>query len=115
MTTLHEILEAYNWFDHVDGPKFVETHRDEFRSSGHWLFLPGTVSYFHKVLNNDELWVIHHGRVRLHILDPQGNYHEVALGTHSHAGERPVVSIPKGHWQAAEIPERTAFAFGTNI
>jgi hypothetical protein len=37
---IDDILAAYDWFDHPDGPKFVETHRDEHRTSGHWLFPP---------------------------------------------------------------------------
>jgi predicted cupin superfamily sugar epimerase len=41
---------------------FVETHRDEFRTSVHWLFLPDAFSAFHKVNNNAELWRIHLGR-----------------------------------------------------
>ena len=31
------------------------------------------------------------------------------------AGERPVVTVPAGHWQAAEIPERMPFACGANV
>ena len=37
------------------------------------------------------------------------------LGTDFTAGERPVITVPAGHWQASEIPEGTPFAFGTNI
>ena len=112
---LDEILAAYDWFDHPDGPKFVETHRDAYRASGHWLFLPGVFSSFHKVLNNEELWLIHHGRVLVHVLDPDGAHHVLRLGLESAAGERPVVTVPAGHWQAAEIPDGTPFAFGANV
>lgn len=112
---LNEILASYDWFDHPDGPKFVETHRDECRSSGHWLFLPGVFSSFHKVLNNEELWLIHTGRLLVHVLDPDGAHHILRLGTDFAAGERPAVAVPAGYWQAAEIPENTPFAFGTNV
>jgi integrase len=60
---IDDILAAYNWFDHTDGPKFVETHCDAHRSSGHWLFLPGVFSSFHKVRKNEELWLIYLGWV----------------------------------------------------
>ena len=29
--------------------------------------------------------------------------------------ERPVVTVPIGYWQGAELPEGEAFAFGTNV
>ena len=112
---LDELLAAYDWFDHPDGPKFVETHRDAHRTSGHWLFLPGAFSSFHKVCNNEELWLIHAGRVLVHVLDPDGAHHVLRLGLDLTAGERPVVTVPAGHWQAAEIPEGTPFAFGANV
>jgi predicted cupin superfamily sugar epimerase len=111
-----ELLAAYDWFQHPDGPYFfVETHRDVHRTSGHWLFLPGGFSSFHKVTNNEELWLIHVGRVLVHVLDPDGVHHVLCLGTDLAAGERPVVVVPVDHWQAAEIPDGTPFAFGTNV
>lgn len=115
MSTVEEILAAYDWFDHPDGPKFVETHRDEYRSSGHWLFRPGTFSSFHNVLNNDELWLIHTGQLLVHVLDPDRAHRCLRLGLNYAAGERPVVAVPAGCWQAAELPEGTPFAFGTNV
>ncbi len=115
MTAIADILAAYDWFDHPDGPKFVETHRDEFRSSGHWLFLPGAFSSFHKVLNHEELWLIHVGRLLIHTLESDGTHRLLRLGTDFAAGERPVLTVPAGCWQAAEISEDTPFAFGTNV
>ena len=114
---LEDLLDAYDWFDHPDGPDFyfVETHRDAFRTSGHWLILPGGISSFHKVSNNEELWLIHLGQIILHVLDPEGAYHSFRLGTDLANGERPVVAVPAGYWQAAELLEGTPFAFGTNV
>ncbi len=112
---LNEILSAYEWYDHPEGPKFVETHRDNYRTCGHWLFLPGAISSFHKVLNNNELWLIHTGHLLVHLLGPAGTYQLIRLGTDFPAGERPVVAIPGGYWQAAELPEGIPFAFGSNV
>ncbi len=112
---LEDILKAYDWFDHPDGPKFVETHRDEYRTAGHWLFLPGAVSWFHQVFNNAELWLIHEGKLILHTIDRDGKHHSHVLGTDIGAGEQPVFSVPTGCLQAAEIPEGIPYAFGTNI
>ena len=112
---IDDILAAYDWFDHPEGPKFVETHRDAHRTSGHWLFLPGVFSAFHRVHNNEELWLIHVGRLLVHVLDPGGAHHILRLGNDVTHGDRPVISVPAGHWQAAELPEETPFAFGTNV
>ena len=112
---IDDILAAYDWFDHSEGLMYVEIHRDAHRSSGHWLFLPGMISSFHRVRNNEELWLIHLGRVLVHVLDPDGNHQVLHLGTDLTAGERPVITVPVNYWQAAELPEGTQFAFGTNV
>lgn len=114
-TMLDDILASYEWYDHPDGPKFVETHRDQYRTSGHWLFLPGSFSAFHKVLNNDELWLIHAGRLYVHVIEPAGGHSMLHLGLDLTAGEQPVGVVPAGHWQAAELPGGVPFAFGTNV
>ncbi len=112
---LDDILSAYGWYDHPEGPKFVQTHRDEYRTSGHWLFLPGVFSAFHRVLNSEELWLIHEGRLLVHVIDPGGGHTILRLGTDIAAGERPVVTVPLGTWQAAEMAEGVPYAFGTNV
>ena len=112
---IDDILAAYDWFDHPEGLMYVESYGDEFRNSGHFLFLPGIISAFHRVRNNEELWLIHLGRVLVHVLDPDGTHHVLRLGSDLAAGEQPVVTVPVNYWQAAELPEGTPFAFGTNV
>jgi uncharacterized protein len=113
--TLEDLLAHYSWFDHPDGPKFVETHRDQYRTSGHWLFLPRTFSSFHKLANNEELWLIQAGRLVVHVLEPGGRHSVLRLGLDVAAGEQPVAVVPLECWQAAELPEGVPFAFGTNV
>ena len=31
------------------------------------------------------------------------------------SGELPVVNVPAGYWQAAELPDKAPFAFGLNV
>ena len=114
-TSLHTLLAAYDWFDHPDGPKFVETHRDQYRTSGHWLFQPGRFSSFHRVLGNEELWLVHLGRLIVHVIDPGGHHSILNLGLDLSIGETPVAAVRSGYWQAAELPDSVPFAFGTNI
>lgn len=113
---LKSLLTTYRWFDHPEGMKFVEVEGNAQRSVGHWLFQPGSVSMFHRVRNGDEIWAIHAGSLRLHLIDPAaGEHREVRLGMSVQAGERPVAMVPAGHWQAAELPEGVPLAFGSNV
>ena len=112
---LNEILASYEWYDHPEGMKFVETQRDAHRTSGHWLILPGAFSAFHKWAGGDELWLIHVGSLALHVIEPSGAYSSLRLGTDVGAGERPVAAVPASCWQAAELPAGVEFAFGTVV
>ena len=109
------LLRSYQWYDHPEGLKFVETHRDEYRSSGHWLLLPGSFSAFHRVLNNNELWLIHEGRIILHIIDSEGRLSTHILGDDLTSGELPVISVPINCWQAAEIEQGIPYGFGSVV
>lgn len=112
---LDELLAAYAWYDHPEGPKFVETHRDAHRTSGHWLFLPGAISAFHRVLDNEELWIAQRGALRVHLIDESGAHLERVLGLDVSAGESPVLAVPRGALQAAELLDGESFAFGANV
>jgi len=112
---LEHLLKSYEWYDHPEGLKFVETHRDGHRTSGLWLMLPSAMSAFHRVLDSEEIWFIHKGRLRLHWLDPQAGLVSRVLGTELELGEEPVISIPMGAWQAAEPVQGEAFALGSVV
>jgi len=99
-TMLDHNPASHEWYDHPDAPKFVETHPDEYRTSGHWLFLPGSFSSFHKVLNNEELWLIHAGRLRVHILEPAGRHSVLHFGLDLAAGEL----LPTLSFKAVGLP-----------
>jgi uncharacterized protein len=112
---LEKLLSSYDWYNHPEGLKFVETHRDEYRTSGHWLMQPGAMSAFHRVLNNEELWFIHQGSITLHILDGLGRLNTRKLGGDLSAGEEPVIAVPINCWQAAEIEPGVPYGFGTVV
>jgi hypothetical protein len=67
------------------------------------------------VNKNAELWLIHLGRLLVHVLDPDGSHQILRLGTDFGAGEQPVVSVPAGYWQAAEILAGVPFALGSIV
>lgn len=112
---VERLLAAYAWYDHPEGPKFVETHRDPHRTSGHWLFLPGATSAFHRVLDSEELWLAHQGRLIVHVIDPDGGHRAHLLGPDPAGDARPVLAVPVGWWQAAELAPGEPFAFGANV
>lgn len=112
---LDGLLDAYDWYDHPEGPKFVEIDRDDHRTCGHWLFLPAAISRFHRVTNGAELWLIHHGSLILHVVAPDGGHLAYRLGANPADGEIPAVSVPRGYLQAAELPRDAEFAFGSNV
>jgi uncharacterized protein len=109
------LLAAYDWYDHPEGPRFVETHRDAHRTSGHWLFTRGAISALHRVLDSEELWLIHAGRLTVHVIGAEGEHRAHRLGLDVTRGERPVLSVPRGALQGAELPPGEPYAFGTNV
>ncbi len=115
MATLDEIRAAYDWYDHPEGIKFVETDRDSARTSGHFLYMDGAASAFHRVVDNAELWYLHQGRLLIHVLGPDGALTTHRLGMDLAGGERPQHVVPVGAWQAAELPAGTPWAFGSVV
>ncbi len=112
---IDQLLSSYNWCYHPNGPQFCETYRDAYRTAGHFLFQLEAFSSLHKVTNNEELWLIHAGKLLVHVLHPDGSHQVLRLGLNLAAGERPVVSVPTGYWQAAKLAPDAPFAFGTNV
>lgn len=112
---IEDLLTAFPWFDHPEGMKFVEVAKNDHRTVGHWLFVPGSISVFHRVKQCDEIWAIHAGRLTLHVVEPAGKHRVLQLGLAVAAGERPMAVVPAGHWQAAELPAGAAYAFGSNV
>jgi predicted cupin superfamily sugar epimerase len=70
---------------------------------------------FHRVLNAAEVWVIHEGRLLLHIGESDGRVRTVRLAAGNRAGAVSTCTVPRGAWQAAELPSSSAYAFGTNL
>lgn len=112
---LESILDEHSWYVNPEGPRFVEIHRNAARTYGHWLFYNGAVSVFHRVLDSDELWLIHRGRLIVHLLADDGSHQEVPLGPDGSQGEMAVLSVPAGTWHAAELAPGELFAFGSNV
>jgi len=63
-------------------------------------------SAFHK-LKSDEIWHYHAGSaLRVHCINPSGNYHVETLGTNLEDDEKLRVTLPRGVWFAAELQNK---------
>jgi predicted cupin superfamily sugar epimerase/uncharacterized protein (DUF952 family) len=112
---LDALLASQRWFDHPEGPRFVETQRDAHRTCGLWLLTPGRSAAFHRVRNGAELWIAQRGSILLHVLDSDGAATTHRLGLDVAHGEQPVVAVPRDAWQAAELAPGEPFAMGANV
>ena len=112
---LEALLASRPWYEHPEGPRFCETHRNEARTLGQWLFTPGRHAAFHRVRNGDELWIPQRGRVVLHQIDAEGVLTSSLLGLDARAGEHTALCVPRDTWQAAELCPGEPFALGANV
>jgi len=124
---------AQYWIDrlklspHVEGGYFKETYRSAENISRHalperfsgdrsfctaiYFLLHGNqFSAFHRI-KQDELWHFYMGDpLIVHIINRQGNYSQVRLGTNFDAGEMPQAMVPNGSWFGANLQTENSFA-----
>lgn len=108
------LIEALGLSPHPEGGYFREVYRSETQvvhpagaglraaSTAIYFLLPaGEFSALHRV-SSDEVWHHYGGDpVELHVIDERGQHAVSLLGRDLGAGERPLVAIPAGRWQAA--------------
>ena len=67
-------------------------------------------SAFHR-LHSDELWHFHAGSALVvHVIDPNGRYSEILLGTDPDAGEAFQGVVKAGSWFASRVKDGKSFA-----
>lgn len=112
---------------HPEGGWFRETWRSPERSSAaslperfgadrslstaiYYLLQAGAHSCLHR-LRADEVWHLYEGGpLVLHVIDPQGEYRPLVLGTRIEAGESPQQVVPHGSWFGAETAPGAPYA-----
>ena len=115
--TADDWITLFDLQQHPEGGWFVETYRSETviaadalpspylsersaATSIYYLLKAGEKSHFHR-LRSDELWFFHAGSpMRLHIIEPSGEYSEVLLGVEKR--NLPQCRILAESWFAAE-------------
>jgi len=120
-------IKFFNLQKHPEGGYFGEVYRSTehipvqalpqrfsgFRcySTSIYFLLPGNeFSAFHRI-KSDEIWHFYKGApVRIHVIDPKGNYSEVIVGDDPERGESFQAVICAGCWFAAETTDPESFS-----
>ncbi len=85
------------------GPRLVST-------AIYFLLEGNNFSAFHR-LRSDELWHFYAGTaITVHIIEPDGGYSEIQLGSDPEAGDFPQAVVKAGCWFASRVRDPGAFA-----
>ena len=116
MQTVSPWIERLNLMPHPEGGFYREFYRcDRATAPGlpfdgernlatciYYLLPAGAFSAFHR-LESDELWThLHGGTITIHTITPDGLYAPHALASDPISDASPALTIPAGHWFAAE-------------
>jgi len=67
-------------------------------------------SAFHR-LHSDEMWHFYMGApVRVHVIEPSGEYSMIALGNDPESGQVLQAVVPAGYWFASHVEDWTSFS-----
>jgi len=120
-------IESLNLEKHPEGGYFKETYRDQGQipetalpdgfdgprsfSTSIYFLLPGEeISAFHRI-KSDEIWHYHTGAaIRIHVIDPDGNYATLLVGKDPGNNEAFQQVVPAGCWFAAECTDPRSFS-----
>lgn len=127
MNSSQQIIEYLHLQPHPEGGFFKETYRssENIPASGlpedyggsrsvstciYFLLTADTFSAFHRV-RQDEAWHFYTGSpLKIHTIDPEGNYSETLIGNNFAHGEAPQHVVPGGHWFGATVVEPVGFS-----
>jgi uncharacterized protein len=126
MKTAEYWIEKLNLHKHPEGGYFNETYRNNenlsadllperyksercFSTLIYFLLKGEDLSHFHK-LKSDEIWHFYTGsRIIVHIINEQGVYSSISLGSDIEKGEVFHYVIQKNSWFGAEVSDKTSF------
>lgn len=127
MHTIDDLIRILELEPHPEGGFYKQTYRStgsisqealpksysgsrNFSTCIYFLLTSGNFSAFHRI-HQDEIWHFYEGStLSLHTISPEGNHKRHLVGNNLLAGEHPQVVVPGGHWFAAEITNRDAYA-----
>lgn len=125
--TQQNLIDQLGLQPHPEGGYFKETYRSEgsipaqglpeeysgsrsFSTCIYFLLTSEAFSAFHRV-RQDEAWHFYLGSpIKIHAIDPQGNYTETLIGSDFSKFQVPQYVVPGGHWFGAEVVESNSFS-----
>ena len=118
-------IEKFSLESHPEGGYYRQTYRADLvleelpprfsssrpASTAIYFLLDGrNFSAFHR-LQSDELWHFHLGApLTVHVIDPDGRYSKIQLGSDPEAGEVLQAVVKAGCWFASHISDEKSFA-----
>ncbi|MDY6904930.1 MAG: cupin domain-containing protein [Thermodesulfobacteriota bacterium] len=120
------IIDALEMKPHPEGGYYTETYRSDEdiahqalperfpgdRALGtaiYFLLTSADISCFHRI-RTDEIWHFYTGSpLDIHLLNTDGGYQKIRMGTDIANNERPQAVIPHGQWIGASVVEPDSF------
>lgn len=127
MTTVDSIIKGLELLPHPEGGYFKETYRSQLIipkdilpvdfdgdrntcTAIYFLLTSDNFSAFHKI-KQDEMWHFYSGSpINLHIINGQGHYQKIMIGSNLERGELPQFVVKGGDWFASEVAEPDSHA-----
>lgn len=124
---VEEIIEKLDLTPHPEGGYFKETYRSDglidkesldtqysgnrnYSTSIYFLLTSDAFSAFHKI-HQDEIWHFYSGSpILLHMIDQEGYYSEVTIGSNLNKDETPQFIVPGGVWFASEVKNENSYS-----
>ncbi|RIN31218.1 cupin domain-containing protein [Staphylococcus succinus] len=89
---------------------YDSTLRRESYSSIYFLLTHDNISHFHRI-DADEIWYYHAGQsLTVHMINPDGMYHQVTIGKDLESGDVLQYVVPKGTIFASSIEDTDGYA-----
>ncbi len=120
-------IDKLNLIPHPEGGYYRETYRAELSiaqealpaqftgprlvsTAIYFLLDDKNFSAFHR-LRSDELWHFYAGSpITVHVIEPDGGYIEIKLGSDPDAGEVFQAAVKAGRWFASQLRDHSSFA-----
>ena len=127
LDSIQQLVNSLRLLPHPEGGYYRETYRSpgiindfdlgngqsarrNYSTAIYFLLTRGNFSAFHRI-RQDEVWHHYQGdAVRLHMIDPLGQYSVVSVGNDLEQGHHPQYMVPAGYWFASEVEEGGRYA-----
>ena len=124
MQNVDQLVQYYGLLPHPEGGFYKETYRSaaafvppgfsgerSYATAIYFLLTAQNFSAFHRIAS-DELWHFYEGDgLEVHVIDPEGSYKRLQLGSNAAAGQVYQAVVPAGCWFASGVVAGGQYAF----